>query len=134
MAVDLDHKCYILTEQEKEERNKQKWKVKFHGYIFFDYEAYQDKDGNHVPNLIIARKICANCLDSKDRCQSCLEIHKFYNNNDFCEWLLNNDHHIALAHNLKGYDGTFIVRGHSHPYAGFTPFLFPGERVEVVKK
>ena len=32
-----------------------------------------------------------------------------FNNNDFCEWLLNNEHYIALAHNLKGYDGTFIA-------------------------
>ena len=25
------------------------------------------------------------------------------------------------------------VRGHSHPYVGITPFLFPGERVAEMK-
>ena len=74
MAVDLDQKCYILTAQEKEERDKHKGKLKLNGYIFFDYKAYQDDEGNHIPNLIIARKICVNCLDSKNRCQSCLVI------------------------------------------------------------
>ena len=38
-AVPLNHKCFILTEHQREEVSKQFWSKKFNGYIFFDYEA-----------------------------------------------------------------------------------------------
>ena len=38
--VELDHKCYILTESENNLKNKNSIKTA-KGYIFFDYEAMQ---------------------------------------------------------------------------------------------
>ena len=98
-----------MTEDEKTNRDHKKYVAKFEGYIFFDYEAYRKDDGTHEPNLVIARKICKNCLDVDTRCNSCQEIHKFWNNEDFCHWLLKQHDCIALAHNLKAYDGVFIA-------------------------
>ena len=108
-SVSLDHKCYILTEAQKEERDRGVHKPKFAGYIFFDYEAYSNAEGFHVPNLVIAKRVCADCLDKETRCQECQQTHKFDTNEEFCEWLLQQEHYTALAHNLKGYDGVFIA-------------------------
>ena len=63
IAVNSDHKCYVLTQEQAEKRDKNKSKKVFDaGYIFFDYETYVDNEKNHVPNLIIAKKICKDCL------------------------------------------------------------------------
>jgi hypothetical protein len=106
----LDHKCFILTEQQKQERMKIKYEQKRNGYIFFDYETYVDVErGIHVPNLIVAKRICEQCLDSSTLCETCSQVYKFDNNIDFCKWLMSHTHTIALAHNLKGYDGVFIA-------------------------
>ena len=56
--VEMNHKCFILTE---EERQTKKPMQKFSGYIFFDYECMND-NGEHIPNLIVADKICVECL------------------------------------------------------------------------
>ena len=110
MGVELDHRCYILTEGEKQQRCKQKYEIKFEGYIFFDYETYRrESDGVHVPNLVIAKQICVDCLNSTYKCAECSITYKFYNNIDFCVWLFKKKHFTALAHNLKGYDGVFIA-------------------------
>ena len=90
-------------------RDKIKYDKKFNGYIFFDYEAYRSIDGTHVPNLVIAKRKCVQCLVTSSSCADCDKIYKFYNNKDFCEWLLEQKHYTALAHNLKGYDGVFIA-------------------------
>ena len=62
MGVYYDHKCYILTESEKECRKKFDPLESLKGYIFYDYEACQI-DGIHVPNLVVAEKICFNCIN-----------------------------------------------------------------------
>ena len=108
-SVSLDHLCYILTDSQKNKPSKASSK-KFNGYIFFDYEAYQSVNGTHIPNLIMAQKVCTTCQDSAIRCNNCLKKYIFYNNDSFCRWLLKQHHYIAIAHNLKGYDGTFIVK------------------------
>ena len=59
--------------------------------------------------MIIAKKVCLLCLQNDLICERCNPVFKFYNNNDFCSWLIQQDHFIALAHNMKGYDGTFIA-------------------------
>ena len=112
-SVDMEHRCFILTEQEALENLKKrslKYKeAEFLGYIFFDYECYQGEDGNHVPNLIIASKCCVTCLNSKAKLPCCKEVYKFYDNEKFCQWLFGHANFIAIAHNLKGYDGVFIA-------------------------
>ena len=69
-AVDMDHKCFILTQDERDSKTCAKKrnangeiKIKTEGYIFFDYES-MNVDGNHIPNLIIADQMCFNCIDS----------------------------------------------------------------------
>ena len=92
-------RCYIPTDEKKERP--------FEGYIFFDYEAFQE-NGFHVPNLIIAYKVCKNCIDKDEMCKvDCKKI-CVDNNNTFCTWLFQQKDCIALAHNAKGYDSIFI--------------------------
>jgi hypothetical protein len=54
-SVEMEHKCFILT---REEREKSKKRIKNHikGYIFFDYES-MNVDGLHIPDLIITNNI-----------------------------------------------------------------------------
>jgi len=98
-----DHKCFIQQENiEKELKNVCK------GFIFFDYECtvVQNK---HIPNLIMARKIYLDKNDLEKYTQD-PQMFTFNNNNDFCKWLLEHEHFIAIAHNMKGYDGSFIMQ------------------------
>ena len=61
-----------------------------------------DVDGVHIPNLIIADKICFQCIDVWDlyvsrniNCQNECGIQHFNNNNDFCYWLLKQKNYIG---------------------------------------
>ena len=103
--IESDHKCYILKEQNDKEIN-------FRGYIFFDYECMQVNDSSHMPNLIIATRLCVDCIDKKNTCDKILcQTFVFKSNDDFGNWLFNtkNKFFIAIAHNMKGYDGFFIM-------------------------
>lgn len=97
-SVPYDHHCFISRETIKEN-------AKFKGFIFFDYEASQE-NSKHVANLVIAHKYNMHgALTGKEY---------FYNNgndvnNNFCSWLFDQEHYIAIAHNLKGYDGIFLM-------------------------
>jgi hypothetical protein len=104
--VEANHQCYIKTEKERSEQNKNKKERKLNGYIFFDYEC--QIEGFHVPNLIIADIQCINCVNE----QACVDkcgIVKFNNNKEFCRWLIDQDGYIAMAHNMRAYDGHFIM-------------------------
>ena len=107
--VDLEHKCFILTEQENYERNKKSVKSCV-GYIFFDYEAMQSETSHEV-NLVCARKICIGCINKMACLQEDCGDHYWHTNSTFCSWLFNdkNKHFIAIAHNMKAYDGYFIM-------------------------
>ena len=112
-SVDLNHKCYMLTEEQIELRNKKKVEKKFNGFVFFDFETYvDDKSGNHVVNLAIAQKICINCLDLKfdERCDECRQTYVFYNITDYCNWCLKQKNTVQIAHNMQAYDGLFILK------------------------
>jgi hypothetical protein len=37
-------------------------------------------------------------------------IFNFNNNDDFCYWLLEQTNYTGFAHNLKAYDGIFIMK------------------------
>ena len=54
-GVPFDHRCYIAKEK-KQNKDKDKPADKFEGFICFNYERYQDEV--HIPNLIIAEKMC----------------------------------------------------------------------------
>ena len=103
-SVDEKHRCFIKPEK----IDKQLDEIK--GYIYFDYEAYLDENKRHVPNLVMAMKVCLNCSNKNNlECDECKIQYKFIDNIAFCEWLFNQENYIAIAHNLKGYDGVFIV-------------------------
>ena len=106
--VDLEHQCFILTEDENSKINKNNIKSTS-GYIFFDYEAMQDISG-HIVNLVCARKVCLNCINGQTRSKMCGDFF-WRTNNEFCEWLFSeiNADFIAIAHNMKSFDGYFIL-------------------------
>ena len=108
MGVDYEHKCFILTESEKDSRKKIVESEKLKGYIFFDYEACQI-DGIHVPNLVIVEKVCFNCINN-NQCIKDFQIFKFYDNDSFGSWLFSEENQpfTCIAHNFKVYDGIFI--------------------------
>jgi len=106
LVVNIDHRCYILTEDEKASKKENKG---YYGLIWFDYEAYQF-EGKHTANLIVADKLCKSCL-SNTTCTSNCGLYTFYNNTSFCEWLFSEKHknYTAIAHNAQGYDGIFLM-------------------------
>ena len=98
--LSVDHKCFILTEEQYKQRfNKKRNTCK--GFIFFDYEAMQTNNG-HVVNLVCAEKTCFECLNG-NKCNSDCGFFHWVTNNDFCEWLFGkiNEDFIAIAHNMK---------------------------------
>jgi len=111
ISVEYGHKCHILTEDQSLERdkNKQKKNDKFDGYIFFDIETYTDNNTNHHPNMIVAAKRCSTCLESNNTCINCNNYYTFYTMNSFCEWIFTHENFICIAHNLKGFDGCFVL-------------------------
>ena len=99
-AVPINQQCYILTKDESK---------KFNGFIVFDYEAFVENN-EHKANLFIVEKICQNCVDSDKRCNEECEIKTFTTNLSFCRWLFDQKNCIGIAHNLKGYDGCFLLQ------------------------
>lgn len=67
-------------------------------------------DSKHVPNLVIANRMCLQCLNN-EKCENTCGYHEFDSNDEFCEWLFdkNQQHFTAIAHNMKNYDGFFIM-------------------------
>ena len=129
--VDINHKCFILTEGEKIQKEK-----KFAGYIFFDYEAFQENNV-HIANLVIADKTCFDCLEEK-KCKNNCKIYIFYSNKDFCDWLFSeaNQYFTAIAHNMQGYDGIFIMKYYkeNHNSLDLQPeVLMNGTKVLTIK-
>ena len=99
LVVELDHQCYIPINTKKDED--------FQGYIFFDYEA-REVNGIHEPNLVIAHKVCKNCVENDTSCNILCQKICVNNNDEFCTWLFKQKNCIALAHNARGYDSIFI--------------------------
>jgi hypothetical protein len=107
-----DHKCYILTHDQIELRDKNKKKRPFRGFIFFDFECYVDPiTGFHVVNLAMAQRVCRDCIDKETRCFECVKRIVYYNISDFVDFMLRkkNEYYIFIAHNAKGYDSQFII-------------------------
>ena len=101
------HKCFIQPhkqdQREKEfiENNAECVVEVDQKYLFFDFECIQET-GIHVPNLIIVHDDEGNEV-----------MFKGPNTRDeFCDWLFTeeNEGAICIAHNLKAYDGYFILQ------------------------
>ncbi len=73
-----------------------------------------NNDGDHVPNLIVADKVCVKCLEKWKvptlHCPNNCGVKTFTNNDYFCFWLLLQEQFICLAHNLRAYDGISIMK------------------------
>ncbi len=94
------HQCFI--KKEKIEDTKRTCQ----GYIFFDYKCTV-VENKHIPNLIMARKVLLN-PNNFEQYTVDAEMYTFRTNNSFCKWLIKHEDFIAIAHNMKGYDGAFI--------------------------
>jgi hypothetical protein len=94
-VTDHEHKCFILTQDQIDKRDI-KWLNKrkhFSGFIFWDIEATADEnnDGEHVVNLVMAQRVCVECLDEPDRCESCLPQIKYKTIADWVDFMLCRD-------------------------------------------
>ena len=89
-------------------------------FIFYDFESVVAPDGRHIPNYCVAQIVCGKCIDDEDMRNECTEgdngcgqreiIFKGPNTIDnFCTWTCNFPNSILIAHNMKGYDGQFIL-------------------------
>jgi len=94
LNVDFDHRCFINKDKNFKFENK------FESYIFYDYECMQINNIN-IPNLVVARKVCAGCLDKENFCKDKCQLKIFERNEDFCQWLFEQDNSIGIAHNFK---------------------------------
>ena len=91
--VDNDHKCYIL-------KNRKEKQIEFGGYIFFDYECMQ-VDDNQIPNLIVASRLCNQCLCHSDICdKSECKTFVFKTNEAFGTWLFTTKKKIILEKHI----------------------------------
>ncbi len=111
--VDDGHLCYILTESERKLRDKNVVKTEYNnGIIFFDFETKLNERNIHEPFLIMAKKLCKDCIDKDEhaQCIDCVVKYEFYSNTEFCNWLFMHKGFISMAHNLKGFDGVFIMK------------------------
>lgn len=129
------HLCYILTEEVNLKINKYSLKTTL-GYIFFDYEAVQTDKGHEV-NLVYARKICMNCLKN-NKCESDCGDFVWKSNNEFCDWLFSkiNKNFTAIAHNMKSYDGYFIINyivSNLIPSEKLPEVLLSGSKILVIR-
>ncbi|XP_072021137.1 uncharacterized protein [Amphiura filiformis] len=109
----VGHRCFIKKVEVKEKEENP------FSYIFFDVES-QMETGIHKACLCVAQKVCETCADRpiEDACDFCGDDKQVvFRGKDcmeeFCLWVLKNERHkraICLAHNLKGYDGYFILQ------------------------
>ena len=116
--------CRILTSLKRnseQDSNQDKNEDKTEGFIFFDFES-MNVDGLHVPKITIADKLCMNCIniwkiqDNSIICDNDCGIKSFKTNDEFCYWLLKQKNYTGFAHNLKSYDGIFIMKYIIHFY------------------
>jgi G:T-mismatch repair DNA endonuclease (very short patch repair protein) len=88
--------------------------------------------------LIIAEKICKNCIDGNQCFTDSCKVYTFYDNDSFNKWLFTkeNAYFTALAHNMKGYDGVFLLnnifKNYVIKYAKPT-FLLRGTKILTLK-
>ena len=110
-AKDVEHQCFMKPKKIRNNDNQK--------YIFFDIES-QFVHSEHIPILIIAHEVCQHCANNvfnphkPQECDICNE--KSFQGiscvKDFIEWIMTdlNDPTTVLAHNLRKYDGLFILK------------------------
>ena len=105
-SVQPEHKCFMRKGDSPPQKSPT-------GYVFFDFEASEHPESHiHSVNLAKAVHVDTCCLDKEagHRCTKCVKMHTFLNINDFCEWMFTFRNTTFIAHNMKGYDGVFILQ------------------------
>ena len=89
-----------------------KTKKQFRGKIYFDIEAFVNSKNFHEANLIMAKRVCKSCENSKILCELCNFRYEFENVEAFVSWVLSkaNKNFIFISHNGTSYDHYFIMR------------------------
>jgi hypothetical protein len=66
---------------------------------------------NHEVNLVCVTRKCVNCINDLECTDTECRDLVFTDNDEFCIWLFNskNKNFIAFAHNMRSYDGYFIM-------------------------
>ena len=103
--VDPDtQRCFmqpLKRRAEAEESGSRRKKKKVEPqYYFFDFETIQET-GEHIPRLLVVQD-----MEGQER------VFKGVNcKNYFCDWVFDGEKEgaVFLAHNLKGFDGYFIL-------------------------
>ena len=99
----------------------------------------QVDDSNHVPNLIVASRLCNECLCNSDICdKSECKTFVFKTNEEFGTWLFTtkNKNYVAIAHNMKSYDGFFLMEfiiKNILPTDNVPEILLNGSKLLVIK-
>ena len=113
------HECYITVKKFKELKNRK--------FIFFDIESMlvplesetSNLNSQHVPNLLVAWRVCESCADSGDldKDAGCTYCGEFVFKGvtciaDFLEFVFNgsNTGATCISHNGQSYDNLFIFR------------------------
>ncbi|KAJ8018899.1 hypothetical protein HOLleu_42863 [Holothuria leucospilota] len=94
------------------------------GFLFFDFECRQEdvctddsQALQHIPNFCVVHRVCDACItdnDIQNDCDTCIQREFVFKGEDtlssLCQFLLNNQNSIGIAHNMSGYDGQFILQ------------------------
>ncbi|KXJ19736.1 putative DNA polymerase [Exaiptasia diaphana] len=93
----------------------ERFKVK---YLFFDVETMPLEE-HHEVNLVVAHKVCSECLswtpeeEERKQCSTCGNNRRrwFRTQHEFCRWLFSPENfgYTVMAHNFKGYDSYFLL-------------------------
>ncbi|KAK4883382.1 hypothetical protein RN001_006701 [Aquatica leii] len=119
----LQHFCYMTPDNPRKELKQKKSFL----FIFYDIESRQEtlfgKMPNsfiHEPNLCISAHVCSVCINNENMMETCefcgKRINVFKGKNSiksFLSFVAKQGMKFkvtAIAHNMKGYDGCFILR------------------------
>ncbi|KAK4882043.1 hypothetical protein RN001_005362 [Aquatica leii] len=119
----IRHHCFMT----KKPVNKKKMDANF-VFVFYDFECRQDTplEGAtnmflHIPTLCVAQQVCKSCItiqNISEDCRNCGRRQHIFKKDpvgEFLDFVANlrkrcKGYIVTLAHNMKGYDGTFILK------------------------
>ena len=109
----------MLDEEVEEEEGDEGDNDDYQEYLFFDIESRQDED-RHIANLLIVQDETG--FETIFKGDNCVE--------EFTSWLLDGTHQgaIAIAHNLRGYDG-FLLCEHFYKKLLLPKLILNGAKI-----
>lgn len=119
-------------------------------YIFFDFECSQENQFNnqsncfeHTPNYCVAQQVCYKCVENDDintDCEVCGKRQRVFSGEktleDFMAYLCKSrpsfSKIVALAHNLKSYDGQFVLKHMVEKFKWVPEVIMSGSKIQVI--